>query len=101
MAFAQVQNGVTTTGSTTTSQTTITLPLPAASTAGNLLIASVVLGAAGFPLKITGVGPSGNPNTSPGWVWCCTSVNGSGGAGEQIEIWAYPNSPAGITDTTW
>jgi Putative Ig domain len=101
MAFTRVQNGSTLTGSTTASATTISLTLPVASTAGTLIVASFVLGAAGFPLKITSVAPGGGPNTSPGWEWCGTGVNGSGGGGEQIEVWCYRNNPGGITGATW
>ena len=103
MTFAQVQNGSAITGSTSGGVTTVTLTLPVASTAGTLLVACLVAGEAGTPYKISTVTTTGgsNPNTSPGWEWCCTSVNGSGNGGQQVEIWAYRNNPGGVTSTTW
>ena len=101
MAFTQVQNGVQIVAGVSGNVTTMTLTLPVASTAGTLLVACLTSGQAGTPYKVTAVGPAGNPNTSPGWEWCCTSVNGSGGGGQQIEIWCYRKNPGGITNTTW
>jgi Putative Ig domain len=100
MAFAQVQNGVAVTGSAAGGATTVQLTLPGASTAGTLLVACLVSGQAGLPYKITAINATG-PNTAPGWEWCCTSVNGSGSAGQQVEIWCYRQNPGGITSTTW
>ena len=104
MAFTQVQNGVAITGSTGGGLTTLTLTLPAASTAGTLLVACIVTGQAGRPMKISGVTNSAGgaaPNSSPGWEWCCTAVNGSGAAGQQVEIWCYRQNPGSIVSTTW
>jgi len=104
MTFTQVQNGSAITGNVSGGITTLTLPLPAASTAGNLLIACMVSGQAGVPLKITTVtsGTATSLNTSPGWEWCCTAPsNVGGGQGQQTEIWCYRKNPGGITSTTW
>jgi hypothetical protein len=103
MAFANVQNGVAVTGGTSGGVGTLALTLPVASTAGTLLVACMVTGQSGVPFKITTVttATAANPNTSPGWEWCCTSVNGSGSGGQQVEIWCYRQNPGGITGTTW
>jgi Putative Ig domain len=103
MAFTQVQNGSAITGSTSGGVGTLTLTLPAGSTAGTLLVACIETGQAGTPMKISAVTTTAgaNPNTSPGWEWCCTSVNGSGLGGQQAEIWCYRKNPGGITSTTW
>jgi len=103
VTFTQVQNGVSITASTTGGVTTLALPLPAASTAGTLLVATMVAGQSGKPFKISAVTSTtgSNPNTSPGWEWCCTSVNGSGGGGQQVEVWCWRNNPGNINSTTW
>jgi hypothetical protein len=101
VTFTQVQNGSAITGSTSGGVGTLQLTLPVASTAGTLLVACMVASESGVPFKITAVGPGGNPNTSPGWEWCCTSVNGAGTGGQQVEIWCYRKNPGGVTNTTW
>ena len=102
MTFTQVQNGSAITAGVSGGVTTLTLTMPSASTAGTLLIACIVTGQAGTPMKISAVGPTGNPNTSPGWEWCCTAPsNVSGAQGQQVEIWCYRQNPGGITNTTW
>ena len=102
MTFTQVQNGNAITANVSGGVTTLALTLPVASTAGTLLVACIVTGQAGTPMKITTVSPGGNPNTSPGWEWCCTAPsNVTGGQGQQLEIWCYRKNPGGITGTTW
>ena len=101
MTFTQVQNGSAITAGVSGGVTTLTLTLPVASTAGTLLIACIVTGQAGTPMKISVVNGA-NPNTSPGWEWCCTAPsNVTGAAGQQVEIWCYRKNPGGITNTTW
>jgi hypothetical protein len=101
VTFTQVQNGTAVTASTGGGLTTLALTLPAASTAGTLIVACIVTGQAGTPMKISVVNGA-NPNTSPGWEWCCTAPsNVAGGGGQQTEIWCYRKNPGGITSTTW
>jgi hypothetical protein len=67
--------------------TTVKLTLPAASTAGTLLVANI------------SAGPSTTPSTAPaGWVY----ANGVNEPGEgRNEIWYYPNNPGGISSATF
>jgi len=80
-AITQVQVGSVITGGTGA----FTLTLPAASTAGDLLVATLSNNGA-----FTG-GPAG-------WI---RGPNVTGGATSQAEIWYYPNNPGGITSATF
>jgi hypothetical protein len=69
--------------------TSVTASLPAASTAGNLLVAivhSTPNGAA-----FTGIG---------GWTFAAGTAVNEANAG-RVEIWYYPNNPGGITTATF
>jgi len=91
VTFTQVQNGTTQAGTPSGGVTTLTLPLPAASADGTLLIACLVTTAGGVPFKAVA-------NTSPGWEWCGTAVSG---VNQQAEIWCYRGNPGGITSAAW
>ena len=82
-AISNVQVGV----KSAVTSPTVTATLPAASTAGTLLVA------------VIRSGPSGTNFTGPaGWVQASSRNRGSA---SRSEIWYYPNNPGGISSATF